>query len=325
MSTAEFAQTGAGAETLPAAPDARGSRIVRRLALGAYAFVFVFWTLRYGIPIQRELVIAWICGALACASIGRSPREIVQLVADWLPMAVFLLAYDFTRGPADSLGIAPHFTTMIDFDRFVFFGQTPTEWLQERIYRPGGGALVGRLLHVPLHLALHRPLRPRRRPLGAQPQRLPAVHPPLRHPQRRRARDLHPLPCGPAVDGLRAGPPRADHRSTGRGWEVIDVHTAAAFNKGQCDRQPGRRRALAARRVLDARRALPLAAGQLVVAAAARPLPAGDGPDADRDRRALLLRRRARLALRGGGDGGLGLVGAPPAAAEELRVARARP
>ena len=26
---------------------------------------------------------------------------------------------------------------MIDFDRFVFFGQTPTEWLQARIHEPG--------------------------------------------------------------------------------------------------------------------------------------------------------------------------------------------
>ena len=26
---------------------------------------------------------------------------------------------------------------MIDFDRFVFFGETPTEWLQAHLYDPG--------------------------------------------------------------------------------------------------------------------------------------------------------------------------------------------
>ncbi len=135
MSTAEFAQIGAGAETLPA-PRRPRIAIVRRLALSGYAFFFVLWTLRYGVSVQRELVIAWIVGGLACASIGRSPQEIAQLVADWLPMALFLLAYDYTRGLADSIGIAPHFTTMIDFDRFVFFGQTPTEWLQQQIIDP---------------------------------------------------------------------------------------------------------------------------------------------------------------------------------------------
>ena len=135
MSTAEFAQTSAGAETLPGARTPWVA-ILRRLALTAYAFVFLVWTLHYGISVQRELVIGWIVGALACASIGRSPMEIAQLVTDWLPMAVLLLAYDYTRGLADSIGIAPHFTTMIDFDRFVFFGQTPTEWLQQRIIDP---------------------------------------------------------------------------------------------------------------------------------------------------------------------------------------------
>ena len=82
-------------------------------------------------------MIAWTCGALACASIGRPPRRSVQLVLDWLPLVVILSAYDFTRGSADSLGIGVHVHTMIDFDRFVFFGQTPTEWLQAHLYDPG--------------------------------------------------------------------------------------------------------------------------------------------------------------------------------------------
>jgi hypothetical protein len=134
LTTSEFAEVAAersaGFRPLPWA-------VLRRWALGIYAVVLVAWSAHYGIPVQRELVIAWTCGALACASLGRHPREILQLVLDWLPIVVVLGAYDFSRGAADSLGIAPHAQTMIDFDRFVFFGTTPTEWLQTHLYDPG--------------------------------------------------------------------------------------------------------------------------------------------------------------------------------------------
>ena len=55
---------------------------------------------------------------------------------DWLPMMILLSAYDFTRGAADSLGIGVHVDPMIDFDRFLFFGTTPTQWLQAHVNNP---------------------------------------------------------------------------------------------------------------------------------------------------------------------------------------------
>jgi membrane-associated phospholipid phosphatase len=58
-------------------------------------------------------------------------------VLDWLPLVVVLSAYDFTRGAADSFGIGVHVHPMLDFDRFLFFGQTPTEWLQAHLNGPG--------------------------------------------------------------------------------------------------------------------------------------------------------------------------------------------
>ena len=70
---------------------------VRPYALGLYFVALILWSAHYGIPVQRELVILWTCGALACASIGRPPREILQLVIDWLPIVAVLLAYDLTR------------------------------------------------------------------------------------------------------------------------------------------------------------------------------------------------------------------------------------
>jgi membrane-associated phospholipid phosphatase len=111
--------------------------LIRRCALALYLAVLVAWSLEYGVPVQRELVMLWVCGALAVASLGRSPRQVRLLLFDWLPIAVVLCAYDYTRGAADSVGIGTHLHPMIDFDRFLFFGQTPTEWLQRHLYDPG--------------------------------------------------------------------------------------------------------------------------------------------------------------------------------------------
>src|ERR1700753_906116 len=120
MSTAEFRHLAAD-QPVEGARELRFGHwlAVRRAAIVLYFLALILWSAEYGIPVQRELVILWTCGALACASIGRHPRQIVQLVVDWLPIVVVLWIYDLTRGAADSLGIAVHKTTMIDFDKFV--------------------------------------------------------------------------------------------------------------------------------------------------------------------------------------------------------------
>jgi hypothetical protein len=109
---------------------------VRRGVLVVYFISLGVWSAHYGIPVQRELVIAWVCGALAGASLGRPWREVLRLVRDWLPVLIMLSVYDFTRGLADRLGIGVHVHPMIDFDRFVFFGATPTQWLQAHLNNP---------------------------------------------------------------------------------------------------------------------------------------------------------------------------------------------
>jgi len=134
MSTAEFAEVAPVEQ--PAGFRFAHWMAVRRTAIALYFAALVAWSAHYGIPVQRELVILWTCGALACASIGRHPREIVQLVIDWLPMVVVLVAYDLSRGAADSLGIGTHYLPMIDFDKWLFGGETPTEWLQAHLYDP---------------------------------------------------------------------------------------------------------------------------------------------------------------------------------------------
>ncbi len=48
----------------------------------------------------------------------------------FVPFIGLLLVYDSFRSIADDLNKSVHFTEMIDFDRFVFGGILPTEWLQ---------------------------------------------------------------------------------------------------------------------------------------------------------------------------------------------------
>jgi membrane-associated phospholipid phosphatase len=109
---------------------------VRRGALVLYFISLGVWSAHYGIPGQHQVVVAWVCGALACALLGRPWRAALRLMRDWLPVMLLLSAYDFSRGAADRLGIGVHVHPMLDFDRFVFFGTTPTQWLQAHLNNP---------------------------------------------------------------------------------------------------------------------------------------------------------------------------------------------
>lgn len=207
--------------------------VFRPYALGLYVLALVLWTAAYGIPVQRELVILWTCGALACVSIGRPPREIAQLVLDWLPIVAVLWAYDLTRGAADSWGIGVHLHTMIDFDSFVFGGETPTEWLQDRLYDPGVvhwwdvlfTFVYTSYFLVPFVLAGYLWARDR---LAFK-----------RFTRRLVTLSLAGLatyilfPAAPPWMAGEMGLIDEVHRTTGKGWEVVSVGTASLFSKGQ--------------------------------------------------------------------------------------------
>jgi len=230
LSTTEFAQVGAE----PAA-DFRFAHWpqVRRGALAAYVMALIAWSAAYGVPVQRELVIAWVCGALACNSIGRPPREILQIVIDWLPIVLVLCAYDFTRGAADSLGIGVHVHPMIDFDRTVFFGEAPTEWLQARLYEPGvvnWWDVAFTLVYtsyfiVPFALAGVLWVRDRLAFLRFT-KRLVTL-------ALAGVATYVAFPAAPPWMAAEMGLLDEVHRTTAEGWRVLGVGTAGLFSKGQ--------------------------------------------------------------------------------------------
>lgn len=206
---------------------------VRRILLGLYFAALIIWSSHYGIPVQRELVIAWTCGALACVCVGRPPWQILQLLIDWLPIVAVLFTYDLTRGAADSLGIGVHFHPMIDFDRSLFFGETPTEWLQDRLYEPGvihwydvAFTLVYTSYFI-VPFALAGLLWARERVAF------------LRFAKRLVSLALATLatymafPAAPPWMAADRGLIPAVHRTTVDGWEVIGLGTAGLFSKGQ--------------------------------------------------------------------------------------------
>jgi len=207
--------------------------LVRRCALVLYVVALVAWSARYGVPVQRELVIAWTCGALACHSIGRHPREILQIVVDWLPIVLVLCVYDLTRGAADSLGIGVHSHPMIDFDRFLFFGETPTEWLQARLHEPGvvnWWDVVFTLVYtsyfiVPFATAGVLWVRDRTGFLRFTKRLVSlAIAGVLTYIA---------FPAAPPWMAAEAGQLDGVVRTTSEGWEVLGVGTAGLFSKGQ--------------------------------------------------------------------------------------------
>ena len=230
MSTTDFAQVGAE----PAA-DFRFAHwpLLRRCALAVYFVSLIAWSAHYGVPVQRELVILWVCGALACVSIGQPPRQILQIVVDWLPIVLVLCAYDFTRGAADSLGIGVHVHPMIDFDRFLFFGATPTEWLQARLYEPGvvnWWDVAFTLVYtsyfiVPFVLAGVLWVRDRLAFLRFT-RRLVSL-------ALAGVATYIAFPAAPPWMAAEMGLLEEVHRTTSEGWGVLGVGTAGLFSKGQ--------------------------------------------------------------------------------------------
>jgi hypothetical protein len=206
--------------------------VLRPYALGLYFVALIAWSARYGVPVQRELVILWTCGALACVSIGRPPREILQLVVDWLPIVAVLWAYDITRGAADTVGIGVHYHLMIDFDRAIF-GEVPTVWLQQHLHDPGvvqpwdvAFTLVYTSYFI-VPFALAGWLWARDRP-GFQgfTRRLVTL-------SLAGLATYIVFPAAPPWMAGEMGLIGEVHRTTAEGWKVLGVGTASLFSKGQ--------------------------------------------------------------------------------------------
>lgn len=108
---------------------------MRWTAVTVWAVVVIWRTVTEGFAFNRELLLLYICTGLIAASIGQG-RRVFYVVRDWLPFALVLIAYDFSRGAALLVGTPTLWQWQADADRAMFFGTMPTVWLQEQLKLP---------------------------------------------------------------------------------------------------------------------------------------------------------------------------------------------
>jgi hypothetical protein len=106
---------------------------VRILLWTALALAFVRMCAINGLPTDRVVLLGWALTGLVAHAAVDGWRRILRLLAEWLPVAVLLLAYDATRGLADGLGMPVHVTEPAAVDRWLGGGVLPTVWLQQTL------------------------------------------------------------------------------------------------------------------------------------------------------------------------------------------------
>jgi membrane-associated phospholipid phosphatase len=116
--------------------DAIGWRWIRLGAAVLYAAVLLVVVLDTGVPTGRQTIAIIIVSGLAISAIGRGWRRLGQVLLDWLPFTLVLMAYDKTRAVADAIGMPLHESDIVTAEKWLCFGTVPTVWLQDHLYNP---------------------------------------------------------------------------------------------------------------------------------------------------------------------------------------------
>ncbi len=119
-----------------------GRAVLRGVLLIGLTLAFVVTCSRVGLPTDRVVLLGWVIAGLAVFAVTEGVRRIGRLLADWLPLAAVLLAYDASRGLADGLGATVHVTEPAAADRWLAGGALPTVVLQEHWEAPWWEALA---------------------------------------------------------------------------------------------------------------------------------------------------------------------------------------
>ena len=109
----------------------------RRIAfLALYATAFVLTTGLWGFPASRDRVLIWVVAGLVIAVVGR-PHALARLAVDFLPVIVFLYAYDLLRGAADGVFGHVYEIPQLRVDEWLADGTAPTVRLQRLLWTAG--------------------------------------------------------------------------------------------------------------------------------------------------------------------------------------------
>lgn len=102
-----------------------------RLIMVACAFALYSFSLG-GLVFGREQLVLWIVITLVVANLGKPTSITIGAIKDWTPLVVMGLAYDYSRGAADTLGFPTQWRLPIAFDE-ALFGEVPTVSLQRAL------------------------------------------------------------------------------------------------------------------------------------------------------------------------------------------------
>ena len=108
---------------------------IRWSLIGAYLVAYVWWFFENGIIIDRVSVLWSFAIFLTVASVGRPWRDWARTGRDLGLFVAMWLAYDESRGIADTLGMPIQVESVRNIDRFLFFGADPVVELQAQFHR----------------------------------------------------------------------------------------------------------------------------------------------------------------------------------------------
>lgn len=100
-----------------------------------------------GLPTDRVVLLGWGLGGMVAHAAVDGWRRLVRLLVEWLPVAALLLAYDATRGVADTFGMPVHVTEPPRVDLWLGRGTLPTLWLQHT-FTAGWWAALAALVYA---------------------------------------------------------------------------------------------------------------------------------------------------------------------------------
>jgi membrane-associated phospholipid phosphatase len=113
-----------------------GWQWIRLGAVLVYAAALVVIVLDKGVPTGRQSIAIIIVSGLCISAIGAGWRQLGQVLLDWLPFTLVLIAYDKTRAVADAIGMPLHESDVVGWEKWLCFGTVPTVWLQDHLYNP---------------------------------------------------------------------------------------------------------------------------------------------------------------------------------------------
>ncbi len=110
--------------------------LARRLGLVGYLLAYVTWFFTKGMIVDRISVTISVASLMVIVNLGRPLRIWLTVLADLVLYGGMWVAYDETRGVADSVGLPLQVQSVITMDRVLGLGYQPNVVLQEHFYHP---------------------------------------------------------------------------------------------------------------------------------------------------------------------------------------------